>query len=147
MISRATAADLDDIRAALRRVQLPATGLEEDRARVYLIRRNDRLQGVIGYDDYAPYAVLRAFVTISRRQGHGRRLLHHVLREIYALGFEAAYALTTTIPDWLQALGFVEVSAADLPPTVRQSPDFSARLTPAARCFRIDRPTLARCAD
>lgn len=145
MINAATIEDLPEITAILVRVHLSTLKLNDEHTHLFVIRRNCRLQGVIGYEEFAPDALIRAFATVSRRQGHGRRLLHYILGELYRRGFIAAYAVTHTIPDWLLALGFEEITLDMVPASLRSSSEFQEYdQRQHRRIFRIDREQMAR---
>jgi len=136
---------MPQIRRVLEWAELPLDGLDDERVTLFIIQRNGRLQAVVGYEDYAPYTLIRSLAVSleCRRQGHGRRLLHFVLGEVARQGFDEAYGLTTSIPLWLGRLGFCEIARGDVPVALLASAEFQGACPDSAGVFRIARAQLA----
>jgi len=64
-------------------------------------------------------------------------LLKFILNEVKVQGFLEAYALTTTIPNWLSRLGFEEISRQDLPEALNTSVQLKGACPASALVFRV----------
>ncbi len=60
------------------------------------------------------------------------------LDQMRRAGVRHAYGLTTTIPDWLQRLGWMEVPKADLPAALNTSMELRGACPGTARIFLLD---------
>ncbi len=129
-------ADMVRARALLQGSSLPVDGIDAESVRLFVLEEAE-VVGLVAYEAYLPYALLRSLVLASswRGQGKGRLLLDFVLAEAKNQGFKAAYGLSTTIPDWLLRLGFKEISRQDLPEQLYASKELQGACPASARVF------------
>lgn len=134
-IRPAEPSDLGVVQDLLTACGLPTEGLKE--TRLFVLEIDGRLGGTVGYEARGPYALLRSLAVepLLRGRGYGRRLLRFAIEEVTALGFRAAYGLTTTIPDWLHRLGFIEVPRERLPAELIESAELRGACCANARAF------------
>lgn len=134
-IRRAHEGDLPAIRQLLEAARLPVEGLAD--TRLFVLEETDHIVGVVGFESYPPYVLLRSLAVVPevRGQGKGRWLLDAVLQQAKAAGHTAAYGLTTTIPDWLSRLGLEEISRADLPAELAASAELRGACPASGRVF------------
>jgi amino-acid N-acetyltransferase len=125
--------DLPAVAALLKKAGLPLAGLE--RATLFVLEQSGALLGVVGYERYGPYALLRSLAVAKevRGEGHGRRLMQFILDETKRTGCTAVYGLTTTIPDWLLELGFDELTREALPAALSASAELRGACPASAR--------------
>ena len=133
-IREATPADMPAVRALLTASGLPTVGT--DSSRLFILKVGHIL-GVVGFEDYAPYALLRSLAVVPevRARGYGRTLLNFVLRQTEAERVHAVYGLTTTIPGWLLRTGFSEVARSGLPAALHASEELRGACSASARVF------------
>ena len=135
-IREAREEDRDTVRGLLIASALPTAGLRS--TRLFVLIKHDAVVGAVGYEDYAPYALLRSLVVAPevRDQGGGGELLETVLAEAKREGLQKVYALTTTIPEWLSRSGFVETTRSELPRALYASAELQGACPDTARVFR-----------
>lgn len=139
VIRQAEAGNLPEIKALLQRASLPTNGLESHVEHLFVLESGGHVLGAAAFEAYPPYALLRSLVIAPQiqGQGHGRRLLKFILNEVKTQDFLEAYALTTTIPNWLSRLGFEEMSRQDLPEALHSSEELLGACPASALVFRL----------
>lgn len=134
----ANRADLPEVYALLRAVNLPTAGVSEVFPANYVVIRNgDELIGVAGFESYPPYALLRSLAVAPRYHagGLGRKLVADRVEAARAHGFRAVYLLTTTAADFFCHLGFERTSREGAPLVVRNSGEFVSICPGSAVCL------------
>ncbi|WP_135257397.1 GNAT family N-acetyltransferase [Thermus caldilimi] len=123
-------------RALLQEAHLPLEGLEA--TRLFLLEEEGHPLGLVGYEGYPPFALLRSLGVAKefRGQGLGLCLLRFAINEVKKRGFKEAYALTQTIPVLLIREGSVEVPRQKAPPPLLVSQEFQGACPASARLFR-----------
>src|SRR5215217_6046923 len=116
-ISKASAADLDDLLGLLTEVNLPHEGVSEHIRSFWIARNTDnRLVGCAGLERYDRLALLRS-VAVSpydRHAGLGSKLTAELLNNAVKDGVEEVVLLTTTARDFFaRRFGFTEADRAD----------------------------------
>ncbi|GAA5338923.1 GNAT family N-acetyltransferase [Thermus antranikianii] len=124
-------------RALLQEANLPLEGLEA--ARLFLLEEEGHPLGLVGYEGYPPFALLRSLVVAKkfRGRGLGLRLLRFAINEVKSRGFKEAYALSQTISELLVREGFAEVPRQMAPPPLLASQEFQGACPASARLFRM----------
>ena len=130
--------DLPAVAALLAKAGLPLAGLEQ--ATLFVLEQGGALLGVVGYERYGPYALLRSLAVAEevRGQGHGRMLIRFVQDETRRVGCTTVYGLTTTIPEWLLELGFDELAREALPAALHASAELRGACPASARVFGLE---------
>lgn len=139
IIRQAGVGNLLEIKSLLQEARLPTAGLESHVEHLFVLESSRHVLGAVGFEAYPPYALLRSLVVAPQiqGQGYGRRLLKFILHEVKTQDFLEAYALTTTIPNWLSRLGFEEISRQDLPEALHASVELKGACPASALVFRL----------
>jgi len=139
IIRQAGAGNLLEIKSLLQEARLPTAGLESHIEHLFVLESSRHVLGTVAFEAYPPYALLRSLVVAPQvqGQGHGRRLLKFILHEVKTQSFLEAYALTTTIPNWLKRLEFEEISRQHLPEALHASVEFKRACPASALVFRL----------
>jgi amino-acid N-acetyltransferase len=134
----ATSDDLPEILALLGDSKLPVAGVREALSHFIVAYRADRLVGVVGFEAYGRYALLRSAAVRSSEQGSGlgRALVEQLLAEAERNGVRELYLLTTTAQRWFVRFGFEEVARDDVPEAVRRSVEFNGACPETAVVMR-----------
>jgi SAM-dependent methyltransferase len=121
----------------LRECGLPLAGWASDRTTRWALHDAGRLVGVVALESYGEAALLRslAVAPAARGRGFAGALVAAALRAATAGGARQAYALTTTIPEWLGRRGFVEIDRQAVPPSLEASPELAGACPEDARVF------------
>ncbi|UCH26793.1 MAG: GNAT family N-acetyltransferase [Trueperaceae bacterium] len=135
-IRAASEGDFTFIVSLLKRAGLPKDGLQD--TRLYVLENGGRIVGLIGFEAYGDAVLLRSLVVEPtwRGEGYGTALLQHAIAEAHRSGACVVYGLTLTIADWLERLGFEEVSKSSIPSPILSSAEFQGACPASARLFR-----------
>lgn len=119
----------------LRVCGLPLPGWASDRTVRWALRDAGRVVGVVALEPYGEAALLRslAVAPAARGRGFASALVAVALRAAAAGGARRAYALTTTVPEWLGRRGFVEIDRQSVPPSLEGSPELAGACPADAR--------------
>ncbi len=139
MVRPAGAGDVPEAKRLLEAAGLPTAGLDDHLADLYVLEADGDILGAVAFEAYPPWVLLRSLVVseAARGQGHGRELMRFVLGLARRRGFCEAYALTTTIPDWLSRLGFEKIAREDLPAALGASAELQGACPITAKAFRL----------
>lgn len=139
MLRKASPADLPAVRRLLSTSNLPLEGLDDHRERLWVWDRDGNVAGAVAFEAYGDQGLLRSLIVDpdERGTGLGGALLHAGLAEMRKAGLRWAYGLTTTIPDWLERLGWTEVPKETLPAALHQSMELRGACPDTARAFRF----------
>lgn len=126
------------IRALLRDSGLPTEDLDAAQIRFVVAVEGERLLGVGGIEDYAPYGLLRSLAVKrdGQRGGMGTRLLHALEEQARQCGLRELVLLTMTAAPFFHARGYREIPRAEMPERVQASPEFRALCPASATCMR-----------
>lgn len=140
LLRKSTPTDLPAVHRLLVAAQLPLDGLDDNRDRLWVWDQDGVVVGAIAFEQYGAHGLLRSLIVDpeSRGTGLGRLLLHSGLDAMRSSGVRHAYGLTTTIPDWLERLGWTEVTKRDLPAALNASMELRGACPDTARIFRTD---------
>ena len=119
----------------LEAAELPIAGLEE--TELFVLEENSELVGLIGLEVHGSYALLRSLAVkaSARGKGYGRTLLEFAEDEARRRSLQAAFALTTTIPDLLIRRGFEPIERDELPAELSASAELRGACPASARAF------------
>ncbi len=139
-IRPATSQDMKGLLQLLDADALPGAGLDAENVRLFVAdgpRVGGRPVGVVGFEAYGDAALLRSLAVRedARGRGLGIGLIRHAERQAHRAGARTAVALTTTIPELLERLGFVRVHRDELPPAVLASPELNGACPQSATVF------------
>jgi amino-acid N-acetyltransferase len=127
-ISKASAADLDDLLELLTEVNLPHEGVSEHISSFSIARNADnRLVGCAGLERYGRLALLRSVAVSPDNQhtGLGSKLTTELLNDALEAGVEEVVLLTTTARDFFaRRFGFTEADRADYDKRLAASPEW-----------------------
>ncbi|MFC4343262.1 GNAT family N-acetyltransferase [Cupriavidus numazuensis] len=131
--------DWPDVEALLRASSLSIEGVR-DRINQYLVvRDNAGLLGCAGVERYETTGVLRALVVAQRARsaGLGELMLSAIVADIRQQGVESIVLQTGTASGYFARLGFLPISATDLPAAVRPSAAFNLNAMGAGTLMQI----------
>ena len=136
-IRRARQSELREVEEILTGAELPVDGLAQ--ADIFVLEDEGRIKGVVGMERHGDYALLRslAVAAAARSSGLGRALLRFVTQRARAAGACKAFALTTTIGEWLEREGS-QVAWSELPEALFGSAELKGACPESARAFAID---------
>ncbi len=119
--------DLPAIFQLLEMSGLPSDGLAEHIGSTLVVRAGSEITGCAALEVYAPYALLRsvAVAPAHRGRGLGIRLAHAALAAARQRGLTHVYLLTETAGDFFPRFGFRVIDRASVPPSVKQSVEFT----------------------
>ena len=135
----ATPDDADDIKLFLKRVKLPAGGIEPYLKNFILVKSADGLMGTLGLEIYDKSGLLRSFAVEpdSRGFGIGRELYDRMIEHVRSLGLEDLYLLTTTAEPYFAKLGFEKIDRKATPHVLGRSIEFKSACPKSAVCMRL----------
>ena len=118
---RPVSGDDSALKAALAEAGLPTDDLAEPERLFFAYETlSGRPVGFAGLEIYGADAFLRSLVVLpeARGRGHGGAVLARQCRRAFDLGTRRAFALTTTVADWLEKKGFTRLDRADTPAAI-----------------------------
>ncbi len=138
-IRPARAEDWPVLRQLLQTCGLTEVGVAAQLDRVRVATWQGQIVGMALLERYAEGGLLRSVAVDPAWQGRGvgRRLVEAMLEAARREGLSQVFLLTETAADFFARLGFEPIARADVPPSVRQAPQF-AYLCPA-RCRAMRR--------
>jgi N-acetylglutamate synthase-like GNAT family acetyltransferase len=136
MIRPQADADREAVRALLAGPELTAEGLED--AELFVLDEGGVL-GAVGLERRGEAALLRSLAVVesARARGHGAALLHFAIARARAAGVREVFAITTSIDDWLERLGFAPATRHEVPEPLTASAEFRGACPASARIYRL----------
>jgi arsenate reductase len=137
-LSTATAAQLEGVRALLRRLHLPAEDVGLPNQVFITAHAGGELLGCAGLERYGSDALLRSLAVVPRMQGSGlgRRLHQEALTLAGRSGVRTLYLLTTTAAPFFEKAGFKTIDRTLVPGPVASSLEFKSLCPASAECMR-----------
>ena len=137
-IARAVAEDGPSILQLLRSAELPIDGLLDHLDTAFVARIDGRIVGCAALETYEDGALLRSVAVAPGVQGQaiGRRLVDAAIGLAESLGAPAVYLLTTTAGRYFPKLGFLPITRAQVPASVRESVEFRSACPASAEVLR-----------
>jgi amino-acid N-acetyltransferase len=135
----ATARDLEEIKAFLRRNGLPDLGVDRWVENFFIIEhQNGSSVGVAGLEVYRESGLLRSVAVDRdlRKEGHGRRLVSVVVEAARSKGLRRLYLLTDDASTYFERLGFQVVDRKDVDEAVKTSLEFTEACPESAIVMR-----------
>ena len=131
--------DAAQAEALLTRSGLPTEGWSDPATRRWVLVEERRVQGAIGLELREGEALVRSLAVDvgARGRGFGGALLVVALREAALQGATRVFGLTTSIPEWLGRLGFVETHRARMPAALFASAELQGACPASARVFEL----------
>jgi amino-acid N-acetyltransferase len=126
-IEKARAEDADDVLRLVEANRLTTDGLLDHLASILVARLEYRIVGTAALEVHADGALLRS-VAVSddvRGCGLGTSLIQSALRMADDLGACDVYLLTFTAEQYFQRFGFRSLDRDEVPPSVRESVQFT----------------------
>jgi arsenite methyltransferase len=138
-VRAATHDDAAQAEALLARAGLPTAGWSDPATRRWVLVEERRLRGAIGLELREGEALVRSLAVEpeARGRGFGGALLAVALREAGLQGVTRVFGLTTTIPEWLGRLGFVETRRERMPAALSASAELQGACPASARVFEL----------
>jgi N-acetylglutamate synthase and related acetyltransferases len=134
-----TDADRQYVESLLSRNSLPDDDFGENRDALSLCvcYRGDERVGVGGIETYGTDALLRSVVVTAeaRGEGIGQALCEGLEAHASGNGTERLYLLTTTARTFFLDLGYGEIDRDDVPPSIRETRQFSELCPSSAACL------------
>ena len=126
-IERARAEDADDVLRLVQANQLTTDGLLDHLASILVARIEGRIVGTAALELHADGALLRSVAVSAdvRGCGLGTSLTRSALRMANDLGACDVYLLTFTAEQYFQRFGFRSLDRGEVPPSVRESVQFT----------------------
>lgn len=129
--------DRDAVHQLLRGHRLPLEGFDDAHVVRIVARQGDAVIGSAAIERYGSFGLLRSVAV--EQSNRGRSLGSHLTREALALarrlGMTAVYLLTETAATFFPRFGFVPVSRAEIPESVKGSVEFTTACPATAAAF------------
>jgi amino-acid N-acetyltransferase len=112
----------------LEEAQLPTSDLTAAHLEHFIACGNeDVLDGVVGLQIYAPYALLRSLAVAFAKRGNGigQALLAEAERYAQRRGAQEIYLLTTSAESFFRLAHYARVGRDDVPQAIRRTAEFS----------------------
>ena len=126
-IERARVEDADDVLRLVEANRLTTVGLLDHLASILVARLERRIVGTAALELHADGALLRSVAVSAdvRGCGLGTSLTQSALRMANDLGACDVYLLTFTAEQYFQRFGFRSLDRGEVPPSVRESVQFT----------------------
>ena len=126
-IERARAEDADDVLRLVEASRLTTEGLLDHLASILVARLERRIVGTAALELHADGALLRSVAVSAdvRGCGLGTSLTQSALRMAKDFGACDVYLLTFTAEQYFQRFGFQSLDRGEVPPSVRESVQFT----------------------
>lgn len=130
----AHASDESHIRNLLQYAGLPTDDITTEHLRSFLVAKEaDVIIGTVGMEYLGKHkGLIRSLAVAEEFRGRGiAKTLYYTLEEhACSIGIREVYALTTTIADWLERLGYEKITREEAPEEIRTTAEFTG-LCPA----------------
>jgi amino-acid N-acetyltransferase len=139
VISPATAADVENVKALLTASGLPTAGLDEHWKTFIVARDGDKLVGCGGSEAYQFAALIRSVAVVPEYRSHGvgRRIVRQLLDRLASRGLREFYLLTTTAEEYFRKRGFKTIDRDEVHPQLLSSREFQDACPASAVCMRL----------
>ena len=100
----------------------------------------ERIQGMVGFEQYGSAALLRSFAVRPevRNSGLGAALVHHLLEHLKTVELSPVYLLTNTAEDYFSRLGFVKIDRQEIPALVLESSALGNSCPASSTCMKLN---------
>mgnify|MGYP002778929591 CR=1 FL=1 len=140
MFATATESDLENVLTLLESSHLPKAGVAENIQNFVLALEQDKLVGCAGLEIHDNAGLLRS-VAIAKdyqQQGLGSKLTESILELAEHHKLSSVSLLTETAKDYFPRFGFVEVSRAALPQSLKESAEFKGACPDSATAMVLE---------
>jgi len=131
--------DFESITALLKSVNLTIQGVKENLNNFIVLKYEDNLVGVGGFEIYGNKALLRSVAVEKGLQGTGlgKILVEEIISIARSKDIYEMYLLTETAPEFFKSLGFYEVSRDMVDEGIKSSEEFSSICPLTAVCLKM----------
>jgi amino-acid N-acetyltransferase len=138
VISPATNADVDVIKALLALSGMSGEGVDEHWKTFVIARDGERVVGCGGAQAYQFAALIRSVTVVPdyRRSGIGRRIVRQLLDRLASRGLREFYLLTTDAEGYFKKRGFKTVDRDEVHPQIVATREFQSEPEDAV-CMRL----------
>jgi amino-acid N-acetyltransferase len=139
VISPATAADVENVKALLTANGLPTAGVDEHWKTFIVARVGDQLVGCGGSEAYQFAALIRSVAVVPEYRSHGlgRRIVRQLLDRLASRGLREFYLLTTTAEEYFRKRGFKTIDRDEVHPQLLSSRELQDACPATAVCMRL----------
>ncbi len=132
--------ELSSVVALLGRAKLVGDGLDEHLDTVLVARRGGRIVGCVALEMYDDGALLRSLAVDEsmRGDGLGLALTEAALQLARDRAVGPLYLLTETAAEFFPRFGFRRIPRAEVPPSVKQSVEFTTVCPETAVVMELD---------
>jgi amino-acid N-acetyltransferase len=126
-ISKAAIQHRASIISLLKEEKLPVEDLPPVLDNFFVAKKNNKVIGVIGLEQYGNYGLLRSMAVnkIYRNHSVAASLVKTLEAHASDLGINCIYLLTETASNYFERKGYERMSRADVPKIVQSSSEFS----------------------
>jgi N-acetylglutamate synthase-like GNAT family acetyltransferase len=144
-VIRASAEDLNPIRALLERSSLPTSDLDSARADFVLIRENGQVIAAGALQRFGASALLRSVVVVADRRetGLGQAVVGELERMAAMAHINQLILLTETATEFFAHQGYRVIERSSAPQDVQGSDEFRSLCPSSATCMAKDLPDSA----
>ena len=127
------------VRALLADAGLPVAGFDDSHVDALVATAGGHIVGSVSLEVYGSDALLRSLVVApgERGQSLGTRLMLAAIEHARDRSITTVYLLTETAAGFFPRFGFVPVSRADVPATVKRSVEFTSACPASAHVFQL----------
>ena len=140
MFATATESDLENVLTLLESSHLPKAGVAENIQNFVLALEQDKLVGCAGLEIHGKAGLLRSVAVAKnyQQQGLGSKLTESILELAEHHKLSSVSLLTETAKDYFPRFGFVEVSRAALPQSLKESAEFKGACPDSATAMVLE---------
>jgi amino-acid N-acetyltransferase len=141
-IRKATANDLGNIMALLKKAKLPVEDLESRQVTFHVLESNQQLLACLGMEKLGKIGLLRSFAVTEgyRNSGLGRLLFAEVMKWNKEQAFTSIYLLTTTAALFFSKNGFEKIPRTEAPLEIQLTSEFSSICPSSATLMKFTLP-------
>jgi amino-acid N-acetyltransferase len=137
IIREAAKDDLKQIKSLLDDASLPSVDIENHLPNFLVLEMSANLIGTIGMECYGDTALLRSLAVKKdyRNRGYGKELYYALKSKVKNMNVNSIYLLTETAEGFFSKEGFQKIARADVPPSIRQTQEYSILCPESAVCM------------
>jgi N-acetylglutamate synthase-like GNAT family acetyltransferase len=138
IVTLAASGDREAIAALLDAERLPSSDLATSGVVLIAARADDRIVGCVGVEPHGEAGIVRSLAVAAEFRGRGiaRALVSRAEALASERGARCLYLLTEDAAEFWTKAGYVAVSRAEAPASVRASAEFASLCSASATCLR-----------
>jgi amino-acid N-acetyltransferase len=127
VVQPASQTDYFSITDLLSAQKLPIEDISRDLRHFFVAKKNEKIIGTIGMEQYGEFGLLRSMATDLqfRNQGIASQLVEELFRHAKKMGIRTMFLLTETAESYFLKKGFETMKREEAPGAIRQSTEFS----------------------